>query len=104
MVPEDKSLWDTMYELTDRPYFRRTWIVQEVAVVENPRVLCGSLEISWAHFAWAAAYLSRSLYYLYKSPSEHGLARINTIADLRSAYRTGQAIEISRVCFVSQTL
>jgi len=104
LVPEDKSLWDTMYELMDRPYFRRTWIVQEVAVAENPRVLCGSLEISWAHFAWAAAYLSRSLYHLHESLSEHGLARINTIADLRSAYRTGQAIEISRVCFVSQTL
>lgn len=100
----DRALWDTIYELMNRTYFERTWVVQEIALAKDPRVISGSLEISWAHFSWAAAYLGRSLHHLHENPTDAGLARINAIANLRSAHHKGQAIEIPETCLISQSL
>lgn len=100
----DRALWATIYELMNRTYFERTWVVQEIALAKDPRVLSGSLEISWAYFSWAAAYLGRSLYHLHENPTDAGLARINAIANLRSARHKGQAIELPKICLISQNL
>lgn len=59
LQPWDADLWVAIYELMNSSYFSRTWIVQEVAVANDPRVLCGPSEMSWTHFSYAAAYLSR---------------------------------------------
>lgn len=104
LQPWDDDLWLAIYELVNRSYFRRTWIVQEVAVANNPRVLCGPSEMSWTHFSYAAAYLSKSLYHLHQNSSDAGLARISAITTMRSAYQSGAMIELADVCVTSQTL
>lgn len=104
LEPWDEDLWVAIHELVNRPYFRRTWIVQEIAVANDPRILCGSLEISWTHFSYAAAYLSKSLYHLHQNSSDAGVTRISTIRNMRSAYQSGATIELADVCITSQTL
>lgn len=104
LQPWDKDLWLAIYELTNRPYFRRTWIVQEVAVAKDARVLCGPSEMSWTDFVFATSYLSRSLYHLHQNSSDAGLARISAITNMRSAYQSGATIELADVCIISQTL
>jgi hypothetical protein len=101
---KDKTLWDAVYEISNRSYFRRTWIVQEIALAKDPRVLCGSWEVSWAHFSHATAYLARSLYHLHENPTDAGVARISAITHLRSAYRVGQTIKLAHICTISQNL
>lgn len=104
LQPWDMDLWIAIYELVNRSYFRRTWIVQEIAVARDPKVLCGSLDMSWTDFVLATSYLSRSLYHLHQNSSDAGLARIRAIADMRSAYQSGATIELADVCITSQTL
>ena len=104
LQPWDKDLWVAIYELVNRSYFSRTWIVQEIVVTRNPKVLCGSSEMSWTDFVLATAYLSKSLYHLHQNSSDAGLARISAIANMRSAYQSGATIELADVCITSQTL
>jgi hypothetical protein len=104
LQPWDDDLWIAIYELVNRSYFGRTWIVQEVAVANDPRVLCGPSEMSWTHFSYAAAYLSRSLYHLHQNSIDAGLTRISAITTMRSAYQSGAMIELADVCITSRTL
>lgn len=49
----------SVLNLITRPYFRRLWIIQEIALSHNAIILCGSHQISWSQFSSGA--LSRSL-------------------------------------------
>ncbi|KAM7217614.1 Heterokaryon incompatibility protein (HET) domain containing protein [Rhypophila decipiens] len=40
--------WTTLQPFFDRPWFKRIWTVQEVAVARHAVVLCGADEIPWA--------------------------------------------------------
>jgi hypothetical protein len=39
--------WDIMENFFTQAYWRRVWVIQEVAVAAKVKVLCGSYEISW---------------------------------------------------------
>ncbi|EON67477.1 hypothetical protein W97_06731 [Coniosporium apollinis CBS 100218] len=58
LVEEDRSYetWKS-YQATDallrRPWFRRTWIVQEVAVAPSVSVICGNQSLEWDQFVAA---------------------------------------------------
>lgn len=41
--------WAATHRLLQRPYFRRLWIVQELALASVPTVLCGTKAVAWAH-------------------------------------------------------
>lgn len=45
--------WKVLDQFFDRPYWRRVWIVQEVAVAAKVRILCGEEEMSWDELATA---------------------------------------------------
>lgn len=45
-------------ELLRRPWFRRRWIVQELAVARKAQIYCGNVQVSWTQFAGAIALFS----------------------------------------------
>ena len=49
--------WEALARLFERPYFRRTWVVQEVVVASDAIIRCGSFTISWE----SVEYIARSL-------------------------------------------
>ncbi|KAK0507070.1 hypothetical protein JMJ35_010528 [Cladonia borealis] len=49
--------WEALARLFERPYFRRTWVVQEVVVASDIIIRCGSFTISWEY----VEYIARSL-------------------------------------------
>lgn len=40
-------LWKALYEVTKRPYWRRTWIIQEITLSREVLLLCGQQTMSW---------------------------------------------------------
>jgi hypothetical protein len=54
------SNWNALGRLMARPYWRRVWIVQEVAVAQDIVVLCGSIQTSWLFFGAAIDSLVKS--------------------------------------------
>ena len=49
--------WEALARLFERPYFRRTWVVQEVVVASDIIIRWGSFTFSWEH----VEYVARSL-------------------------------------------
>lgn len=49
--------WESLARLFERPYFRRTWVVQEVVVASDTIIRCGSFTIRWEY----VEYVARSL-------------------------------------------
>jgi len=41
------NLWAAVYRLLQRPYFRRMWVVQEIAAASLPTVWCGKRRVAW---------------------------------------------------------
>jgi hypothetical protein len=53
---ERASDWEALDELLDRPWWGRTWVVQEVWNASNAILQCGSKTIKWKTFAKAMDY------------------------------------------------
>ncbi|KAL8740940.1 MAG: hypothetical protein Q9184_008441, partial [Pyrenodesmia sp. 2 TL-2023] len=53
-------VWYPLFALLRRPWFKRAWIIQELAVSTNATVLCGYDKVSWTEFGEAYAYLAAS--------------------------------------------
>ena len=49
--------WEALARLFERPYFRRTWVVQEIVVASDTIIKCGSFTINWE----CVEYIARSL-------------------------------------------
>jgi hypothetical protein len=54
----------SLIALLTRPWFGRSWIVQEISLNANRRVLCGSTEVSFDSLTTALIYCTRSLQFL----------------------------------------
>ncbi|QBZ58695.1 hypothetical protein PoMZ_03653 [Pyricularia oryzae] len=52
------KIWDDLWDLLDRPWFSRLWIIQEVALSRNAWVVCGGHSMSWSMLETACANLS----------------------------------------------
>lgn len=44
---------ESLETVLDRPYWKRLWVVQEMALAKELLILCGSRIVSWAHFVGA---------------------------------------------------
>jgi hypothetical protein len=51
---ENQPLWGGIVDLFSRPYWNRLWIVQEVTLSRQGRVICGSFTSDWEFFHKAA--------------------------------------------------
>jgi hypothetical protein len=78
--PEDES-WKTFFALLQRPWFRRLWIIQEVAVSPNPMVVCGRSRVTWDTLQAAVKYTSLlGIHNLFSD-----VVDLNIIRDLQNA-------------------
>lgn len=51
-------IWYDLFALIQRPWFRRAWVIQELAVSDNATIICGFDELSWIDFGATFAYLA----------------------------------------------
>jgi hypothetical protein len=62
--PEDSS-WKALGDILSRPWFVRTWVIQEVAVSKvTPRVICGSHELACEHILRSEVWMASMCYNL----------------------------------------
>jgi Heterokaryon incompatibility protein (HET) len=53
--PVSAEEWDALRNLVQRPWFKRRWIVQEIAYARKARVYCGRDELPWENLAGAVS-------------------------------------------------
>ena len=56
--PASATEWDAFSCLMQRPWFRRRWIVQEIAFARDATVHCGSRSITWPEYSDAVSLFS----------------------------------------------
>jgi hypothetical protein len=74
---------DILRKFFERPYWKRVWIIQEVAVATKVRVYLGHTEIAWHH-------ITKALEFWRKSPGEQGVSAYVyslPLLDFRHRYR-----------------
>jgi hypothetical protein len=52
---EQHEDWNNMVDLLKREWFSRRWVVQEIALANDAKILCGKPEIKWTDFADAVS-------------------------------------------------
>ncbi|KAF2266028.1 HET-domain-containing protein [Lojkania enalia] len=67
-------------KILERPYFERSWVVQEVVLSQSPWVVCGDSSIHWLMFFGAAIYLLTEQSWVFEFYSAH---RFALLANLR---------------------
>ncbi|OCK83978.1 hypothetical protein K432DRAFT_463823 [Lepidopterella palustris CBS 459.81] len=45
--PASDAIWEAIGAFFDRPWFRRTWIIQEVVAATSVRIICGKWAVDW---------------------------------------------------------
>jgi Heterokaryon incompatibility protein (HET) len=85
--PLYSSVWRAFSTLLKRPWFYRTWIIQEVSVSKDAHVLCGDDSVSWDSLAQAVNYaLDVGIFFLF---SEDMTYHALTIAGTRLKFLGG---------------
>jgi hypothetical protein len=54
------SRWDALIQLFQMSYFKRAWVIQEIALARNVLVFCGSFQIPWVELYRASTLLTLS--------------------------------------------
>ena len=55
---QSRKFWKGMGLFLQRPWFERTWIIQELSLSESsPQLLCGNRQISWSRFMATYSFL-----------------------------------------------
>ncbi|KAG7286788.1 hypothetical protein NEMBOFW57_009104 [Staphylotrichum longicolle] len=60
LFPDGSREIRAITSLVDRPWFSRTWVVQELALPPTATLVCGSQTVPWDHFALAVTSCSPS--------------------------------------------
>ncbi|KAF2029305.1 HET-domain-containing protein [Setomelanomma holmii] len=50
MPPKNLEVWQPIRSFLDRPWFRRSWIIQEVLLAQDIQMYCGNWELEWGLF------------------------------------------------------
>ncbi|KAK4231677.1 heterokaryon incompatibility protein 6,OR allele [Podospora fimiseda] len=91
---EDKQ-WNAVIQalifLLQRPWFLRTWIIQEAALAKNATVVCGSHFVDWETFCRAVSYAIDLDYFAMTSPEIY--SAIRNIYRARQQISSGQFIK-----------
>lgn len=51
--PYNARAWAAIGKLSERPWWERVWVVQEMAVARAVTVICGHRRLPWSHFIFA---------------------------------------------------
>lgn len=82
LPPAEDLSWKALVEVLSRPWFVRSWIIQEAALSKvSPRILCGPHELSWEKILPAAAWLTSMCYNL--SPVNLGTTNTPALRSLK---------------------
>ncbi|RBR20100.1 uncharacterized protein FIESC28_05379 [Fusarium coffeatum] len=58
LPPAHDTAWDALNNILCRPWFIRSWVIQETALSRHlPRILCGTEELSWRSFVSATLWV-----------------------------------------------
>lgn len=90
LSPQDG--FDAFFNLLARPYFRRSWVIQEVAVSSDPLILVGDACAPWNDFAAAIHYIFRLSvegYYAGLHPHSAGFKQARTMEGVRQDFASG---------------
>jgi len=98
---------ECLEELFARPYWKRVWIIQEVAVASHVRIICGSEEITWHDLADA---VGRAFHrnYNYRKPISELVERtasytyVNEISAFRTLVRQREPIGLLKAMYMSK--
>jgi hypothetical protein len=88
---------EALVRLVERPYFERSWIVQEVAVSRNPWVMCGDRAVHWYVFMCAFIYLISTNLWLFDFYSDRGLGQVMMLRYSQMEWETGNDVEWWRI-------
>lgn len=59
LLPYDEALWKAVYKIYTRPWFKRTWILQEIQLASPASIIkCGKFEAPWPLFRRAVLNIS----------------------------------------------
>lgn len=101
------SKWQAVFELMQRPWFSRRWVVQEIILARKATIYCGTDEISWHHFADAVEILIEAEATHRLSDTMRDSYRHSDIPEgfeYVSALGASQIVEASRRIFQSDNL
>ncbi|PGH35754.1 hypothetical protein GX50_01467 [[Emmonsia] crescens] len=77
--PSNKALWNAIIDVFTRPYFKRTWIIQEIIVSRTASVICGGWEVDWTSFHRAANHIVQDEFRASREPQPSTLFLIALI-------------------------
>ncbi|PGH04264.1 hypothetical protein GX51_03609 [Blastomyces parvus] len=77
--PSNEALWDSIIDVFTRPYFKRTWIIQEIIVSKAATVICGGWAVDWTSFHRAANHIVQDEFRASRKPQPSTLFLIALI-------------------------
>ncbi|EEH21882.2 hypothetical protein PABG_04098 [Paracoccidioides brasiliensis Pb03] len=87
--PSNSALWNSIIDVFTRPYFRRTWIIQEIIVSSEATVICGSYDVDWTSFHRAANHLVQDEFRASREPQPSTLFLIALIRRIERRFERG---------------
>ncbi|KAH7215250.1 heterokaryon incompatibility protein-domain-containing protein [Fusarium oxysporum] len=76
--------WDAIINLLTRPWFQRTWVIQEAVIPKHAQVICGDQSISWAKFLRVVDAI------------KHYQSSVKTVPTYHSIYDTISSLDLMR--------
>jgi hypothetical protein len=73
--PDSIHRWYALSKLMNRSWFRRRWVVQELALARDARIYCGNREVDWSAFAYAVTIFGlrkHEIAQLFKASPDYG--------------------------------
>jgi hypothetical protein len=87
LPPFNSPIWSSVKALFTLPYFRRAWIIQEVVVTPNVKLVCGEWLIAWKDFYAALEVLDREV---------HVAEYEEKISDIRASWEPFTRLAVQR--------
>lgn len=60
--PYDSAAWDALEQFFCRPWFTRTWVIQEIVLSQRPIAFCGGDQLEWVIIEMAASWITKQRY------------------------------------------
>lgn len=77
-MASSETHWRPFFLLCSNPWFRRAWVVQEVALsYARARLCCGDITVPWSDFVIAVFFSQYGLTYGWGAQDDYALARIS---------------------------
>lgn len=93
---EQRSLWFTYGKLRERSYWNRMWIIQEVILAQQARIICGHHSLSWTDWIIGETILFNDIHHPDRSPGR-SISAIRTELEDSPAHRLAVEWRVRRL-------